>query len=164
MPWSPGAARVHALGDVGGLAADGVQDGAGGGVEGVLGAGVADLFDDLADELVDVEHGLRGDLAADDDQAAGDEGLAGDAAPWVFREDGVEDGVGDLVADLVGVALGDRLGIEKVFAKTPGVGDADESFMSEYTIFPPPSAMADRHPLLPEFQEVRRLLGRSVSA
>ena len=72
------------------------------------------LVDRLAHELGDVDVGVGGDLAGDDDQAGGDQRLAGHAAVRVLGEDGVEDGVGDLVGHLVGVALGDRLGGEGV--------------------------------------------------
>ena len=45
---------------------------------------------------------------ADDGEAGGDQGLAGDPARRVLRQDGVEDRVGDLVGHLVGMALGHR--------------------------------------------------------
>ena len=60
----------------------------------------------------DVDVGVGRDLASDDHEAGRDEGLAGDAALGIVRQDGVEDGVGDLVGDLVGMTLGDRLGRE----------------------------------------------------
>src|SRR5262249_21121841 len=141
-----GAAGVHALGDVGGLAADAVEDGAGRGVERVLGAGVADVLDPAAHPLVDRQQGPGRDLAADAHQAAADEGLAGHAARRVDRQDGVEHGVGDLVADLVGMAFGHGLRIEEVLALALhlSVPSADELWAARaavvrggnYTYFP----------------------------
>ena len=70
--------------------------GAGVAVEALVGVVVTDLAHGLAGELLDVEVGGGADLAADDDQAGRDEGLAGDAAERVLREDRVEHGVGNL--------------------------------------------------------------------
>ena len=108
------AGLVDALGDVGRLLVDRVDDGAGVGREAEVGVRVADLADRLAGDLLDVDVGRRGDLAGDDDQARVDERLAGHAAQRIVGEDGVEDAVGDLVGDLVRVAFGDRLGREEV--------------------------------------------------
>ena len=85
-----GAAGVDALGDVGRLLVDGRQHGAGLVVEPVFRAGVADFLDGLADDLLEVDVRLRGDLAGDDGEAGGDERLARDTADRVLREDGVE--------------------------------------------------------------------------
>ncbi len=114
-----GAAGVDTLGDVGGLAVDGGDDGAGVAVEALEGVVVADLADRVADESLEVDVGLGGDLAGDDDEAGAGEGLAGDAAGGVLGEAGVEDGVGDLVGDLVGVTFGHGLTGEE---ETVGVG------------------------------------------
>ena len=84
------------------------------GGEAEVGVDVADLADRLAGDLLDVDVGLGGDLAGDDDEAGVDERLAGDAARRVVAQDGVEDAVGDLVGDLVGVTLGHGLGGEEV--------------------------------------------------
>ncbi len=61
----------------------------------------------------DVDVRRRGDLARDDDQTGGDQGLDRDAALRVLGQQGIEDGVADLVSDLVRVTLGHRLGREK---------------------------------------------------
>src|SRR5262249_20483492 len=77
-----------------------------------LRVGVADLLDGLAGQFLDVadsQRGLGGDLAGDNGQVGGDEGLAGDAAGRVVLEAEVEDRVGDLIGHLVRVAHGDRL-------------------------------------------------------
>ena len=58
---------------------------------------------------LEIDVGRRGDFAGDDDQAGGDQGLAGHAALGILVQDGVEDGVGNLVGNLVGMTLGDRL-------------------------------------------------------
>ena len=92
------------------LAADGVHNAAEVVAEAEAGVVVADFFDRLPGDLVDVERELRRDFAADDDQAAADEGFAGDAAGGVVLEDGVEHRVGNVVGDLVGMAFADGLG------------------------------------------------------
>jgi hypothetical protein len=105
--------RVHALGDVGRLGADGDVHAAGGAVEALLGRVVADAQDGLADDRVDVGVRLGRDLAGDVDLTGRDQRLDGDPAVRVLVEQGVEDAVADLVGDLVRVAFGDRLGGEK---------------------------------------------------
>ena len=104
--------RVDALRDVGRLLVERDHHAARVCVEAVLRARVADLADPLAHEARDVDVRVGRDLAGDDDEARGDQRLAGDAAHRVVLEDGVEDGVGDLVGDLVRMALGDGLGRE----------------------------------------------------
>ena len=105
---------VDALGDVGRLLVDGHGDPAGGPVEAVLGAVVADAEDGPADHARDVDVGPGGDLPGHHHQAGGDQGLAGHAAGRVVAQDLVQDGVRDLVRDLVRVTLGHRLGREQV--------------------------------------------------
>ena len=72
----------------------------------------ADVTDDVARDLRDVDIAARGDLAHDVDKAGGDGRLAGHAAVGVFFKDRVEHRIGDLVADLVGMPLGDGFGGE----------------------------------------------------
>src|SRR5690606_21573414 len=60
---------VHALGDVHRLLADDVQYAAGGAVEADVGAGVADVADDIADDLLQVDPGTGGDFAGNDGHA-----------------------------------------------------------------------------------------------
>ena len=69
-----------ALVDVRRLGVDGVEDGHGLVVDAVIGIGVADILDHVAGELLDVDIGIRGDLAADEDHARGGIALAGDMA------------------------------------------------------------------------------------
>ena len=71
---------IDALGDVGRLLVDRDDDATRLGVEAELRARVADLADELADEPRDVDLRLGRDLARDDDEAGGDQRLAGDAA------------------------------------------------------------------------------------
>jgi hypothetical protein len=97
------AARVDALRDVGGLRVDRGDDRARLVVEPELGARVADLLDRLPHDRRQVDVRLRRNLARDEGDAGGDQGLAGDASGRIVAENGVEDGVGDLVGDLVGV-------------------------------------------------------------
>ena len=91
MPWSPApwglsplAPCVDADGDVRGLLLEGDQDAGGVAVEAVLGLGVADLVDGLADDVADLDVALGGDFAGDHGQAARQQGLDGDAAAGVL--------------------------------------------------------------------------------
>jgi hypothetical protein len=113
------AAGVDTLRDVGGLAIDGRDDSAGVGVEALEGIVITDLVDRVADEGLEVDVGLGGDLTGDDDEAGAGESLAGDAAVGIFGQAGVEDSVGDLVGDLVGMTFGHGLTGEE---ETVGVG------------------------------------------
>ncbi len=99
------AAAVDALVDVLGLCAERVEHRAGGVVEALLGAVVADLGDRVAHDLLDV-HGGRGlGLAGDQHHARLGDGLGGDARLRVLGEVGVQNRIGDLVAHLVRVAF-----------------------------------------------------------
>ncbi len=122
-----GAAGINAHGDVGRLLLDGADDAAGIGVEAEFRAGVADVADHFAREVGEIDVGLGGDFAGDDDQAGGDQRFAGDAAHRVVFQNGVEDGVGNLVGNFIGVTLGDRLRGEQKFlivcAKTVSSGE-----------------------------------------
>ena len=81
-------------------------------MEDVVVVHVADLADGVADDFLEVDLGLGGEFAGDDDVVALDQGLAGDAGEPVLREAGVEDGIRDAVSDLVRVALADGFGRE----------------------------------------------------
>ena len=114
-----GAARVDAHRDVGRLLVDRREDGAGLGVEAVLGARVADRRGSSRGRssgsrrrrLVVISPAMTArPVVTSVSQATRPTGSCG--------EDGVEDGVGDLVGDLVGVPLGDGLGGEQVTAIT----------------------------------------------
>ena len=111
-----GAACIHAHGDVGRLLLNGGDYAAGLGIEAVLRSRIANIADDVAGEVGEVNIGRGGNFTGDDDEAGGDERLAGYAALGVVRQYGVKDGVGNLVGYLVRVALGDRLrGKQKSF-------------------------------------------------
>ena len=114
-----GAAGVHALADVARLLVNRRQHRAGLGVEAVLRAGVADVLDDLADDLLEVDVAVRRDFAGDDGEAGRDERLARDARDRILREDRVEDAVGNLVGDLVGMPFGNGLGRKQMAACAP---------------------------------------------
>ena len=112
----PGPAGVDAHGDVRRLLVDRGDDRAGLVVEPVLRARVADVLDGLPDDRRKVGVRRGGDLAGDEREPGGDQGLAGHAAHGVLGDQRVEDGVGDLVGDLVGVSLGDGLRSEQMTA------------------------------------------------
>ncbi len=118
---------VDTLRDVSALLVDGVDDAAGVAVKAVLGAGVANLANGVADDLLDIHICLGTNLAGNDDKARGGHRLTRTAEVRRVGRDargrdiaclgklnllgkyGVKDGVGDLVADLVRMALGHRL-------------------------------------------------------
>ena len=112
---------VHALGDVRRLLLDRDERAAGQVVEAVVGPGVADVADGVADDRLEVHVGRRRDLAEDHDEAGRGGRLAGDPGLRVLADDRVQDGVADLVAHLVRMALGHRFGREQVLR---GVDDA----------------------------------------
>ena len=113
-----GAAGVHALGDVARLLVDGRDHGAGVGVEAVERVVVADGGDDAANQALEVDVGLGGDFAGDDDEAGRGQGFGGHAAVGILLEAGVQDGVGNLVGNLVGMTFGDGLrGKQKTVAQ-----------------------------------------------
>ena len=85
------SAGIDTLSDVRRLLVDGGDDGAGVGVKTVRGVSVADLRNGGADEALEVDVGLGGDLTGDDDEAGAGEGLTGDAAHGVLGQAGVED-------------------------------------------------------------------------
>ena len=105
--------RVHALGDVGRLGADGDRHAAGAAVEAFLRAVVADLEDGLAHELRDLDVAARRHLTRDVHEPGRDERLDRHPRLGVDGQQGIEDRVADLVADLVRVPLGDGLGREQ---------------------------------------------------
>ncbi len=103
---------VDTGGDVARLGADGDLDAARGAVEALLRGVVADVEDRLADDVRDGGVRRRADLAGDDDEAGGQQGLDRDAqvgAVAVLGHQVVEDRVADAVGDLVGVTLGHGL-------------------------------------------------------
>ena len=113
---------VDALLDVGRLLLHADHGAAGQVVEPVLGVGVADLLDRVADDGLEVDVRLRRYLTEHQDQPGRGGSLAGDAGIRIFGQDGVQDRVGDLVAHLVGVALGHRLGREQVLGVVENAG------------------------------------------
>ena len=129
---------VHPEGDIVRLGVYGDDYTAGRGIEAELGPGVSDLGYLLAHQGRNVHVGRGGDLTRHDDEARGDERLAGHPAHRVVGEGGVEDGVGDLVRDLVRMAFGDGLGGKEmrgpellVVCRVPG-GRLGRSFHHPY--------------------------------
>ena len=105
---------VGAKGDIGALAVHIGDDGAGVGVKAELGAGVADIGHDLADDLLEIDIAVGGDLAHDVHKAGGCTGLAGHTGIGVVGQNFVQNGIRDLVADLVGMSFGDGLRSKQV--------------------------------------------------
>ncbi len=115
------ALAVHALRDVRGLLLERDENAAGLPVEAHLGAAVADVLHDTADDLRDVDARRRGHLAGDHHESGLRQRLAGDARALVVLDQRVQDRVRDLVAQLVGVAFGDAFGGEEILghSETP---------------------------------------------
>ena len=105
---------VSAQCDIGALAVDVGDHGAGVSIKAVLCTGVTDIRDDLADDLLEIDIAVGGDLAHNVDQTGGSAGLAGHAGIGIVGQDLVQDGIGDLVADLVRMSLGDGLRSKQV--------------------------------------------------
>jgi hypothetical protein len=98
---------IHTLGNVGRLLADGVEHGAGLAVEALVGMVIADVADDLAGQLFNVDIGFGGHFAGDHNHAGLDQRLAGHPRLGVLAQNRIEHAVGDLVCHLVGMSLGD---------------------------------------------------------
>ena len=105
---------VGAQCDIRALAVDVGDNSAGVSVKAVLCTGVTDVRDDLADDLLEIDIAVGGDLAHNVDQTGGSAGLAGHAGIGVVGQDLVQDSIGDLVADLVRMSLGDGLRSKQV--------------------------------------------------
>ncbi len=103
-------AFIDTLGDIGALFVHGDEDSACLVIKAFVGVIVADVFDGIACDLLEVECGFGGDLACDDDQSGVEEGFACNATTGIFFEAGIKDCIGDLVCHLVGVAFGDGFG------------------------------------------------------
>jgi hypothetical protein len=116
QPLIPGAARVHAHGDIRALLVEGDHDRAGIAVEALAAVVVADCVHHAAHQLGHGDVGLRGDFPGHDHQAGGDQGFAGHAAGGVVLEGRVQNRVADLVRDFVRVTLGHAFGGEQVGA------------------------------------------------
>ena len=110
------AARIDAPGNVRRLSVDRGEHRAGVRVIAILGLGVADVRDGVADDLLEVEGAVRRDLASDDGKTRRHKRLARHARGRVLGQNRVEDGVGNLIRDLVGMSLGDGLRREEVTA------------------------------------------------
>ena len=99
-------ARIHAHGDVRGLAVDRLEYGAGLRVEPEVGVGIADRLDGAAHDVGNVHVGGRGDFSRHDRHARGHQRFAGDAGFGIGSQNRIEDRVGDLVRDLVRMSFG----------------------------------------------------------
>ena len=114
QPLVAGAARVHPHRYVRRLPVDGRQHRAGVGIEPELGPRVPNVADGVPHHVREIGRAGAGDLAGDHHEAGRQQGLAGDAAGRVLREDGVDDAVRHLVCDLVRMALGDGFRREEI--------------------------------------------------
>ena len=99
---------VHAHRDIGRLFVDRDDHPAGVSVEALAGIVVANFIDGGPCQLGNIHIGRGGDFTRHDDQAGGEQRLAGDSRHRVFTDDGVEDGVRNLVRHLVWVTFGHR--------------------------------------------------------
>src|SRR5690606_1315519 len=108
---------VDTLGDIGRLLTDDVDHTAGIGVVADFGGSVADILDDAAHQVFQVDPGAGGNLATNDGNPGFHHGFAGHAGKFILGENGIQHCVGNLVGQLVRMAFGDRFGGEnRVFA------------------------------------------------
>src|SRR6185437_9078689 len=89
------AAGIDAHSDVAGLFLDRGDDAASVRVEAIFCARVADVANDVTGDACKIHISLRGDFTSDDDEASGDQRLAGDATHGVVFHYGIKDGVGN---------------------------------------------------------------------
>ena len=114
QPLVAGAGAVHALRNVGGLLAHGVEHRAVVIMKSVFGAVVSDVADDLAGDGFDVHPHINAHFAGDKNHAGFHQGFAGDADGFGillgadgFAQRGVQHRVGDLVGNFVRMPGGD---------------------------------------------------------
>ena len=96
-----GTAGIHAHGDIARLLVNGGEDGTGVVVESPGGVAVADILDDFANDIRNLDVGLGGDFTGHEGNSGSQNRLAGYPGILVFGYQRVEDSVGDLVGDLV---------------------------------------------------------------
>ena len=109
-----GPAGIYALGDVGTLRRDRVEDQHPVSVKDVVLVRVADVADGLAGDGVVIQHRLGRDLAADHHQVALGVGFTGNAAGRVLGQAGIQHRIRNGVAHFVRVALANGLGRKDV--------------------------------------------------
>ena len=83
-----GAASTYKVGD---LSIEGRQHGARVAVKTILRPGVTDFANRVARDARIVDHGIRGNLARNDDQTGGHKGLTGNARRRIDTQCGIED-------------------------------------------------------------------------
>ena len=109
---------VDAHGNIAGLLGDGDLHAAGIAIEALLAVVVADVENDLAHQLIEIDVGAGGDLAQQHDKAGLGGAFARHARHGILLQAGIQHAVADLVAELVGVTLGDRFGREQQAGRT----------------------------------------------
>ena len=107
---------VNAESNIRRLLVDVGDDAAGLAVKAVLCSVIADLADNIAGYLGNVDVAVGAYLAHDVDKTGGHGGLTGDTTLGVLFQNCVKDSVGDLVADLIGMSLGHGFGCKQSFA------------------------------------------------
>ena len=108
------AGAFHAAVDVGALFMQGAENAAAGGVEHVVGLGIADPADGVAHGGLDIHIGLGLDLSHNHDHAGRAETLAGHFGLRVLFQKFIQDGVADLVRHFVRVPFGHRFRCKQV--------------------------------------------------
>ncbi len=101
---------IDTLGDIGALLVHRDEDSASLVIEAFVGVIVADFFDGVACDFLEVEGGFGGDLTCDHDQAGVEESFACNTTAGIVFEAGIKDCVRDLIRHFVGVAFGDGFG------------------------------------------------------
>ena len=81
---------------------------------------VADVANDLADDVGIVDHRLGRDFAGHHGHSRGHQGLASDAAEGVLGNQGIKHAVGDLIGKLVGMSHAYRFAGEQSLALSHG--------------------------------------------
>ena len=97
---------IYALGYIGGLLADGVQNRAGSTIEAKIRTVVANVQDHVAAEVFEIDPGGGGYFASQYDHTGLHHGFARDPCIRVRGNDRVEHGIRNLIRDLVRMTLG----------------------------------------------------------
>src|SRR5687768_3436819 len=93
---------------------DGGENGASVAVEPPGGVAIADILDDISDNVRDFDVRFGRNLTGDECDSGGQYGLAGYAAVFVLCDHGVQNSVGNLVGDFIRMPFGHRFGRKEV--------------------------------------------------
>src|SRR3954464_11927201 len=95
-------------------------------IESPGGIAIADILDDLADDIGNLDISLGGDFPSYKGNAGGQNRLASHPGVFILGNDRVENSIGDLVCNLIRVSFGNRLRCKQIIMSHEGpLGSGD---------------------------------------